>query len=58
MADSLAQDEGAVGFLAVLERGAEREDEDENNEEEIAALACWRRHWRLTSSLSGEDGDF
>ena len=40
LADSLAQDEGAVGLLAVLEGGGERAVEDE---EEIRALVGGRR---------------
>lgn len=41
MADSLAQDEGTVGLLAVLEGGGERAVEDE---EEIGALADGERY--------------
>ena len=41
MANSLAQDEGAVGLLAVLEGGGERAVEDE---EEIGAWAGGEGH--------------
>jgi hypothetical protein len=60
LAGALEQDEGAVRFLAVFEGGGERkdEDEDENGEEEIAALAGGKGHWRLASEFSGEDGEF
>ena len=55
MADSLAQDEGAVGLLAVLEGGGERAVEDE---EEIRALVGGERHLDGQASSMASKMDF